>query len=184
MPVKQNKNLNNTKPTSMKGGTWGKKMRHDHWAIFHYRGEIKVIGKETDTQKCKECNKILNLMAFTTGGLRGDGAYYLQQTCRQCATILRQERRTIRKNAPPRAEHCNNCHRKDGVNKFTRLQADHVHGSSIFRGWLCADCNTGMGKLGDSLEAILQAAIYLENDTDKIIETLHKISNKMFARTQ
>ena len=41
-----------------------------------------------------------------------------------------------------------------------------------------------MGKLGDSIEGILQAAIYVENDTNKIIEKLHEIYNKIFARTQ
>ena len=41
-----------------------------------------------------------------------------------------------------------------------------------------------MGVLGDNLEGILQAAIYLENDKDKIIETLDKVYNEMFARTQ
>jgi hypothetical protein len=40
-----------------------------------------------------------------------------------------------------------------------------------------------MGKLGDNLEGVLQAAIYLENDKNKIIETLHKIYDEMFART-
>jgi hypothetical protein len=39
-----------------------------------------------------------------------------------------------------------------------------------------------MGKLGDNLEGVLQAAIYLENDKNKIIETLHKIYDEMFAR--
>jgi hypothetical protein len=41
-----------------------------------------------------------------------------------------------------------------------------------------------MGKLGDNLEGVLQAAIFLENDKNKIIETLDKVFNKMFARTQ
>ena len=40
-----------------------------------------------------------------------------------------------------------------------------------------------MGKLGDNLEGVLQAAIYLENDENKIIETLHKVFKKMFTRT-
>ena len=59
-----------------------------------------------------------------------------------------------------------------------KLQVDHIHGSTTFRGWLCTDCNSGMGKLGDNLEGVLQAAIYLENDTDKIIGTLHKVFNE------
>ena len=64
-----------------------------------------------------------------------------------------------------------------------KLQLDHLHGTAIFRGWLCRNCNTAMGNLGDTLEGMLQAAIYLENDKDKIIETLHKVYDEMFART-
>jgi len=41
-----------------------------------------------------------------------------------------------------------------------------------------------MGSLGDTLEGVLQGAIYLENDTNKIKETLDKVYNEMFARTQ
>jgi hypothetical protein len=40
-----------------------------------------------------------------------------------------------------------------------------------------------MGKLGDDLPGVLQAAVYLENDKNKIIETLDKVFNEMFART-
>jgi hypothetical protein len=48
---------------------------------------------------------------------------------------------------------------------------------------VCTDCNSGTGKLGDTLEGVLQAAIYLEPDINKIIETLHKVYDEMFART-
>jgi hypothetical protein len=174
-----NKNLNNTLPNNKKGHTWGKKLRHDYWSIFHYRGEIKVIGKESDTQECKGCHKIFTLTAFTTGGLRGDGAYYLQQVCRECAITIRRERRIVIKSAPPKPEQCNCCNKKT-----KKLVSDHIKGSTTFRGWICAECNTGMGKLGDTLEGILQAAIYLENDKNKIITTLNKVFNEMFARTK
>ena len=40
-----------------------------------------------------------------------------------------------------------------------------------------------MGSLGDNLEGMLQAAIYLEKDKSKIIEKLHKVYDEIFART-
>ena len=61
------------------------------------------------------------------------------------------------------------------MKKNKKLEIDHIHGTTIFRGWVCSKCNTGMGSLGDTLKGVLQAAIYLENDKDKIIETLNKI---------
>jgi len=157
----------------------GKKQKYKTHESFHYRGEIKIVGKESDTQECKVCHKILPLTAFTTQVLRSDGAWHLKKICRQCHTVHKKETYEVRKNATPKPERCACCHKKK-----KELQIDHIHGSTTFRGWLCRACNTGMGKLGDNLEGVLQAAVYLENDTDKIIETLHKVYNEMFARTQ
>jgi hypothetical protein len=41
------------------------------------------------------------------------------------------------------------------------LVVDHCHKSQEFRGWLCSDCNGAIGKLGDNLMGVLQAADYL-----------------------
>ena len=158
--------------------SYGKRKKYKSHENFHYRGDIKIVGKETDIQECKKCHKILPIMAFTTHALRSDGAGYLKKMCRQCHSTNEKERRGARKNAPPKPERCECCHKKT-----KNLQADHLHGSTAFRGWLCTDCNSGMGKLGDDLSGVLQAAVYLENDKNKIIETLDKVYNEMFART-
>jgi len=158
---------------------YGKKQKYKAHENFHYRGDIKIVGKETNMQECKECHEILPITAYTTAGIRADGAWYCKKMCRQCTTIIRDESRTISRNAPPKPERCDCCHKK-----IEKLNADHVHGSFVFRGWLCKECNTGMGLLGDNLEGVLQAAVYVENDTNKIIETLHEVYNEMFARTK
>jgi len=158
--------------------SWRKNIPRKNYEHFHHRGDIKIVGKETDMQECRKCHKLLLLVAFTPQGLRSDGAYRLRKICRQCATVDWKESYTVRKNAPPKPERCQRCHKKE-----EKLQGDHIHGSTTFRGWLCSPCNTAIGKLGDNLEGVLQAAVYLENDKDKIIETLHKVYNEMFART-
>jgi hypothetical protein len=38
---------------------------------------------------------------------------------------------------------------------------DHCHETGIFRGWLCFDCNTSLGKFGDNLAGILRVVAYL-----------------------
>ena len=159
--------------------SYGKKQKYKAHENFHYRGEIKIAGKETDMQECKECHEIFPAIAFATHIVRGDEAYCLKKICRQCNTLLEKEKREVRKNAPPKPERCECCHKK-----IKKLQVDHIHGSTTFRGWLCTDCNSGMGKLGDDLPGVLQAAVYLENDKNKIIETLDKVYNEMFARTK
>ena len=163
--AKRNLNLN-TAPTR------GKKIQNKNHKIFHYRGEIKVLGKETDMHECKECHKILPPIAFTTNVQRSDGAYVLRKICRECSTIYKREQREVRKKAPPKPERCDCCHKKT-----KKLESDHIHGTFIFRGWVCTECNTGIGKLGDNLEGLLQAAVFLEKDKSKIIEVLNGIKN-------
>lgn len=41
------------------------------------------------------------------------------------------------------------------------IHLDHCHKTGKFRGWLCVNCNTGIGKLGDSIEGLLTAIAYL-----------------------
>ena len=40
---------------------------------------------------------------------------------------------------------------------------DHDHLTGNFRGFLCMSCNTGLGKLGDTLDRLREAVVYLEN---------------------
>jgi hypothetical protein len=41
---------------------------------------------------------------------------------------------------------------------------DHCHKTGDFRGFLCGTCNTGLGKLGDSVDGLRRAMLYLENN--------------------
>jgi hypothetical protein len=43
-----------------------------------------------------------------------------------------------------------------------RLHNDHDHKQKKFRGWLCSNCNTGIGLLGDSLAGLAKATNYLK----------------------
>jgi hypothetical protein len=136
---------------------------------FYFRGKVKIEGKENDMRECKECHRILPSTAFNTHVLRSNGAFALLHACRECRSIVDAETRSVRKNAPPKPDLCKCCHGKK------ILQIDHTHGTTIFRGWVCRNCNTGIGSLGDTLEGVLRAAIYLEKDKSKIIETLNDL---------
>ena len=41
------------------------------------------------------------------------------------------------------------------------LALDHDHKTGKFRGWLCFNCNTSLGRMGDSIESVLRVLEYL-----------------------
>jgi hypothetical protein len=43
-----------------------------------------------------------------------------------------------------------------------KLEFDHCHDTKTFRGWLCRQCNTGIGLLGDNAAGLEQALKYLQ----------------------
>jgi hypothetical protein len=76
-----------------------------------------------------------------------------------------------------RARECNECHKKASQDvKKARLGAgpapdrcelcewdcDHDHSTGEFKGWLCRNCNTALGGLGDDAAGLLRALAYLE----------------------
>jgi hypothetical protein len=62
---------------------------------------------------------------------------------------------------------------KQGVS----AHVDHDHETGEVRG-LCLNCNTGIGKLGDSAEICLNAAIYLLA-TEEPTDENHELENKV-----
>jgi hypothetical protein len=45
---------------------------------------------------------------------------------------------------------------------------DHDPATHKFRGWICQNCNTAIGKLGDNLAGLMAAVDYLTNASTEI----------------
>jgi hypothetical protein len=60
----------------------------------------------------------------------------------------------------PTDSKCAICHRE------AVLCVDHDHETGKFRGYICRECNLGLGKLGDSIEAIQRVLRYLTENLD------------------
>lgn len=56
----------------------------------------------------------------------------------------------------PKPEACEAC------GKVAQMCLDHCHQTNKFRGWLCHNCNLGIGSLGDNSIKIKLALSYLE----------------------
>lgn len=62
----------------------------------------------------------------------------------------------------PQPATCENCNQLPGAKG---LALDHDHETGTFRGWLCTPCNTAIGALGDTVEALERATDYLRRNT-------------------
>ncbi len=84
------------------------------------------------------------------------------KTCRRKggkahSSAARKLMKSLKMKRPPIGTPCNSC------NKNTeKLIFDHDHDTNKFRGWLCYQCNTAIGNLGDSIEGLKRALRYLE----------------------
>jgi hypothetical protein len=63
------------------------------------------------------------------------------------------------------------------------MQFDHDHKTGKFRGWLHKHCNVGLGKFGDDITGVLQAALYLgkEGLTPQQYQQLETIYKQVVA---
>lgn len=59
----------------------------------------------------------------------------------------------------PYPQYCNLCQRPPSFNK--RFAVDHDHKTGKFRGWLCSNCNTGLGLFKEDPNLLRKAIKYL-----------------------
>ena len=117
---------------------------------------VRVLLKILTRMLCKGCGDALedtNRYACTMGA-----KVYLSNTCRPCKRTQAATIYHLRKShpQPPTGSACDCCGRID------KLQLDHAHGGTrAWRGFLCRQCNIGIGHLGDSSEGVAKALAYL-----------------------
>jgi len=109
---------------------------------------------------------------FTEDGLR----LRVNTNCLDCQRKLAKERTEAKKNAPPKPEVCDICGKVPPNSR--NWQLDHDHQSGKYAGWLCKDCNVGLGKLGDSATTITKAWMYaMKNRADLSNDLILQVKN-------
>ena len=76
--------------------------------------------------------------------------------CKDCEKQIREITYKVRKNAPISPLNCDMCGKYE-----QKLKLDHDHETHEFRGWLCDNCNRGLGYLGDNIQGLERAILYL-----------------------
>lgn len=102
-------------------------------------------------KQCHKCGQELALSEFREykdGKFRGE--------CRVCESEQGKKKRAAHKEAGDNPGVCQCC-----LKETRELVVDHCHDTGRFRGWLCRNCNSGIGKLGDNSDGVLRAYLYL-----------------------
>lgn len=83
-----------------------------------------------------------------------------RNVCNQCRNyhlgIARRGKTKWLKDGKQIPSNCQCCNKKTD-----KLVYDHDHETEKFRGWICQQCNQGLGLLGDTIESIDLAKKYL-----------------------
>ena len=134
------------------------------------------LNQEEPGQTCIKCGRSEPEVEF---GLRANtyGKLYPFSRCKECHTAIQRSRdkaarkkwgystNAIRDNKPPEGTPCEKCGKPMTHKGKYAMQFDHDWETHTFRGWLCKQCNVGIGQLGDNLEGVMQAVRYLTNHT-------------------
>ena len=138
-----------------------------------------VFGEEiVPTKYCKGCDQHLPITQFRR---RGEGASKERTytVCLDCEKKSHKIRKKLRKEAPKKPKNCECCGKETD-----ELHLEHCHITDKFRGWVCEDCNTAIGRAGDNLYGVLNILKYMverdllqkneNNEHDDVLQMMKK----------
>ena len=108
---------------------------------------------------CVECGKMLDsATGYVNSKSQRTGKLYLNSACRPCHNHRTRvvAKLKLKHPRPPAGTPCECCGR------VSKLFLDHSHDTDTFRGWICRECNSSIGLMGDSVEGVRKALTYLE----------------------
>ena len=125
-------------------------------------------------KKCKICNEIKSLNDFENAKRYADKKDTRCRDCRKQEHILRKKLRKEATNLGLLYDGviCPICNTKTVLSQkesYTRQAVvDHNHNTGKIRGVICSLCNSGLGKLGDTLKNLENAVKYLSKPSVSI----------------
>ena len=101
-------------------------------------------------KKCRICHKNKSSHDFYLDR----GKCYSK--CKVCANKYKKELRNVHKKAPKKPKYCECCGKIP-----TKWACDHYANTTIFRGWVCWECNNAAAAVGDTYEGSVKLFNYL-----------------------
>ena len=121
--------------------------------LQQYKAYNYVMARST----CRDCGNLLSEETRVMKSVSKKGKQYYLNRCKACIAEADILLRDLKKQNPQPAAGtpCVCCNRID------KLFCDHDHATGKFRAWICRNCNSGIGLLGDSEAGLKQALAYL-----------------------
>jgi len=115
------------------------------------------------TRVCKKCGSEKPMQEFPINNTffhqaTGEVRIIRKHTCNSCRYEQSKDRaRLLKEHEKPSEAECPIC-----LRTTDKLVLDHDHDTGEFRGWLCNDCNSAVGKLNDDVGTLERAIKYLK----------------------
>ena len=123
------------------------------------------------SKSCLRCLKNLPKVQFVLNKSSKDGFNGWCKPCSKDSALLSKYSISLeeyQKQLHKQNFKCAICKTDDARGVSNSFVVDHCHKTGKIRGLLCNHCNTGLGKLGDSIESIKRVLEYLESSCGKI----------------
>lgn len=137
--------------------------------LFSEEDVTKKLEDGEETFHCKGCDTYLQSHYFSPSALalmnpdvgqrQGAGTAVL---CKKCSNAYNKGLKQAHRNAPKKPISPIPCACCNKTLEPKDLHLDHDHATLKFRGWLCRNCNVGIGQLGDNIEGLEKALVYLK----------------------
>lgn len=122
------------------------------------KATVALKACKNDTRECNKCGTVKDLEDFHVPYYKKNNQKGRSHTCKSCIKKQNQDVKVLRElNPPPKDSCCELC----GVHS-ENLHLDHDHTDGSFRGYLCANCNQGLGKFKDNTSILALAIAYIE----------------------
>lgn len=110
-----------------------------------------------DTRVCTKCGEEKDLLDFHVPYYKKDNIPGRSHSCKSCIKHQTRLLKVLKEIHPKPADmRCACCGEKKDM-----LHLDHDHTTDEFRGYLCVNCNHGLGKFNDSTTKLKKAIDYL-----------------------
>ena len=124
---------------------------------------MDIQDETEETRVCKKCGEEKPMQEFPINNTfyhqaTGEVRILRKHSCNTCRYAQTKDRmRLLKEHEKPEKAECPIC-----LRTTDKLVLDHDHDSGKFRGWLCNDCNSAVGKLNDDVPTLYRAINYLK----------------------